>query len=130
MSSGVARGKALGLTASDIGKVEDINVRRCSGKAFTALAGVVVQLCLFNGRHLHRRVVRLHGETTHIIRCPARKHEGNGATNHSTCRSLRAAADGGSKRGAACSRVQRVQGRVMMTARRGEEPKSPNVKLE
>lgn len=65
VSSGVARGKALGLTASDIGKIEDIDVRRCSGKAFTALADVAVELCLFSGRHLHC-------ETAHIITHPPR----------------------------------------------------------
>jgi hypothetical protein len=65
VSSGVARGKALGLTASDIGKIEDINVRRCSGKAFTALADVTVELCLFTGRYMHC-------ETAHIITYPPR----------------------------------------------------------
>jgi hypothetical protein len=65
VSSGVARGKALGLTASDIGKIEDIYVRRCSGKAFTALADMAGELCLFSGRHLHC-------ETAHIITYPRR----------------------------------------------------------
>ena len=52
VSSGVARGKALGLTASDIGAVEGKMSKRCSGLAFTALEVQQVHAAVSSGAHV------------------------------------------------------------------------------